>query len=83
MSKDLFREITESIGNTPIAELSSVVGGRDLYLYGKMEFLNPGGSAKDRIALQIVHDAYETGDLQGGQPAVESSKETARNGPRC
>ncbi|MFO7782183.1 MAG: PLP-dependent cysteine synthase family protein [Spirochaetia bacterium] len=71
MSKDLFRDITESIGNTPMVELSSVVEERDLHLYGKMEFLNPGGSVKDRIALRIVQDAYETGDLQEGQPVVE------------
>jgi cysteine synthase len=71
MHKGLFHDITESIGNTPMVELSGVVEGRDLYLYGKMEFLNPGGSVKDRIALQIVQDAYEAGDLEEGQPVVE------------
>ena len=71
MSKDLFHDITESIGNTPMVELSSVIKGRNLHLYGKMEFLNPGGSVKDRIALRIMQDAYETGHLEEGQPVVE------------
>lgn len=71
MQNEVFHGITESIGHTPLVELPGVVGERELHLYGKMEFLNPGGSVKDRIALRIVQDAYATGDLKEGQPVVE------------
>jgi len=59
------------IGNTPLVELSRICAGLDGRILAKCEFLNPGGSKKDRIALQIVRDAEADGRLTPGQPVVE------------
>lgn len=60
-----------TIGNTPLVELSRITRHMDGRVLAKLEFLNPGGSKKDRIALQIVRDAEERGALEPGQPVVE------------
>jgi len=59
------------IGNTPLVELSRICADIDGRILAKCEFLNPGGSKKDRIALQIVRDAEADGRLSPGQPVVE------------
>jgi len=59
------------IGNTPLVELSRICADLDGRILAKCEFLNPGGSKKDRIALQIVRDAEVDGRLTPGQPVVE------------
>lgn len=61
------------IGRTPLVELQSIVAQRGLRgrLLAKLEYLNPGGSMKDRIALQIVRNARASGALQDGQTVVE------------
>jgi len=69
MRQKVFENVTESIGNTPLVRLSKIAEGRNLF--GKMEFLNPGGSVKDRIALRILEDAYKSHTLEKGQPVVE------------
>jgi cysteine synthase len=63
-------KITDFIGHTPLIELRHLgeVKGR---LLAKMEFIQPGGSVKDRAALQILKDAYQQGRLAPGQPVVE------------
>lgn len=66
----IFKSANEAIGNTPLIELSRIYKGPGRIL-AKMEFLNPGGSVKDRIALRILEDAYKDGDLKKGQPVVE------------
>lgn len=69
----LMDSILGAVGHTPLVELSRLteacgVKGRIL---AKLEYLNPVGSKKDRIALQIVKDAREQGVLEDGQPVVE------------
>ncbi|MGE0173405.1 MAG: PLP-dependent cysteine synthase family protein [Oligoflexales bacterium] len=59
-----------AIGKTPLIKLDRIYSGPG-ELYGKAEFLQPGGSVKDRAALQIIKDAYESGGLCSGQPVVE------------
>jgi len=61
----------DAIGNTPLVELSRITRGVDGRILAKCEFLNPGGSKKDRIALQIVRDAEADGRLAPGQTVVE------------
>lgn len=65
--------ILEVIGNTPIVELHGVIGitGLKGRLLAKLEYLNPGFSKKDRIALQMIIDARASGALQEGQMVVE------------
>ena len=63
----------DSIGNTPLIKLlaASEVTGCDIY--GKAEFLNPGGSVKDRAALAIIEDAEKRGQLRPGGVIVEGT----------
>ncbi|MBW7877276.1 MAG: cysteine synthase family protein [Candidatus Cloacimonetes bacterium] len=62
--------ITQAIGNTPLVRLSKLVPGK-VNLYAKMEYLQPGGSVKDRAALRVIQDAYACGDLKKNQPVIE------------
>ncbi|WP_336883742.1 cysteine synthase A [Priestia koreensis] len=63
--------VTELIGQTPIVKLNHIVeeGLADVYL--KLEFMNPGSSVKDRIALAMIEAAEEKGALQPGSTLVE------------
>jgi cysteine synthase A len=72
-SPPLQPSILGAIGNTPLIELRRIVEQRCLRgrLLAKLEYLNPGGSMKDRIALQIVRNARASGVLQDGQTVVE------------
>jgi cysteine synthase len=62
--------VLDLIGNTPLVELSRIHRGPGRVL-GKCEFRNPGGSMKDRSALQIVRDAEADGRLRADQAVVE------------
>ena len=61
----------ETIGDTPLVELSRLTRRMDGCILAKMEYLNPGFSKKDRIARQIIEDAEAEGLLQPGQTIVE------------
>lgn len=63
----------EAIGQTPMVNLSRIVKeyGVEGRIYAKLEYLNPGFSKKDRIALQIIEEAEKSGTLHKGQPVVE------------
>lgn len=63
--------ITELIGNTPLLKLNRVVPEDAADVYVKLEFFNPGGSIKDRIALAMVEAAEKSGQLQQGGTIVE------------
>ena len=65
--------IVDTIGNTPIVKLNSVTEGLVSEIYAKLEFLNPGGSVKDRPALQIIDDAEANGTLVPGGTIVEAT----------
>jgi cysteine synthase A len=65
--------ILELIGNTPIKRLGAVTEGLGFDVWAKLEFLNPSGSLKDRIALKMIEDAEEKGQLQKGYTIIESS----------
>ncbi|HPA17542.1 MAG TPA: cysteine synthase family protein [Verrucomicrobiae bacterium] len=61
----------EAIGDTPLVELARLTRGIDGRILAKLEYLNPGLSKKDRIALQIIKDAESQGALRPGQTVVE------------
>jgi len=65
--------ILDAIGNTPLVALDRLVAahGLDGQILIKLEYLSPGGSKKDRVALEMVRDARESGELKPGQPVVE------------
>lgn len=67
----IFNSVTELIGKTPIVRLGHIVpdGAADVFV--KLEFFNPGGSVKDRIALSMVEKAEKNGLLKAGDTIVE------------
>ena len=69
----LFKDITEFIGNTPILELNNYVKNEGLYanIFAKLEYLNPAGSLKDRVALAMINDAEERLLLKKGSVIIE------------
>ena len=69
----IYRKLTELIGNTPLLEVSNIERDEHLHarLLVKIESLNPGGSAKDRIALSMIEDAVRLGHLKPGGTIIE------------
>src|SRR4051795_6602045 len=65
------RHLSELIGNTPLVELNSVVPEGAGTVAAKIEYLNPGGSAKDRIAVRMIDAAEASGELKPGGTIVE------------
>lgn len=71
--KKLLKDVTEAIGNTPMVNLSRITKafGVEGNIFAKLEYLNPGFSKKDRVALQMIVEAEKAGLLKPGQPVVE------------
>lgn len=69
----IIKKLTELIGNTPLVELDkfSANKGLDKPVIAKVEYFNPGGSVKDRIALAMIEDAEEKGLLKPGATIIE------------
>jgi len=65
--------ILEAIGNTPLVRLNKVTRGTAGDLYAKCEFMNPGGSIKDRIGAYIIEQAEKRGEIQPGGTIVEAT----------
>ena len=67
------KQLTELIGNTPLLELNkfSKAQGIETPIIAKVEFFNPGGSVKDRIALAMIEDAEKKGLLKPGATIIE------------
>ena len=66
----IYKSLTDLIGNTPLLEVSGFEGQK-ARLVLKVEAFNPGGSVKDRIALQMIRDAEKAGILQEGATIIE------------
>ena len=67
----LLDSVLGAIGNTPLVELSRITRGLEGHILAKLEYLNPGFSKKDRIALQMIEEAEADGKLTKGQTVVE------------
>ncbi len=65
--------VIEAIGNTPLIKLRHASAATGCTILGKAEFMNPGGSVKDRAALAIVKDALKRGALKPGGLIVEGT----------
>jgi cysteine synthase A len=65
--------VIDAIGNTPLIELRAASKATGCRILGKAEFMNPGGSVKDRAALSIVQDAVASGALKPGGIIVEGT----------
>ena len=67
------QNILELIGNTPLVKLTRVTAGIKATILAKLEFMNPGGSVKDRIAVYMVEKAIKNGLLKPGGTIIEST----------
>ena len=67
------KQLTELIGNTPLLELNKFSTAQELQspIIAKVEFFNPGGSVKDRIALSMIEEAEKSGALKPGATIIE------------
>ena len=69
----IYNDFLESVGNTPLIKLRKASELTGCNILGKAEFLNPGGSVKDRAAKAIILDAEERGLLRPGGVVVEGT----------
>lgn len=71
--KRIYKNASELVGNTPLLELSNYGNKHDAdaKIIGKLEYLNPAGSVKDRIAKEMIKDAEEKGILKKGSTIIE------------
>ncbi|MGM9986986.1 MAG: cysteine synthase A [Bacillaceae bacterium] len=67
----VFNSVYELIGKTPIVKLNNLVDENSADVYVKLEFMNPGSSVKDRIALAMIEDAEKKGILKAGATIIE------------
>jgi cystathionine beta-synthase len=68
---EISASVLDLVGNTPLVRLNSVTDGIAATVLAKVEYFNPGGSVKDRIALRMIEDAEKSGALQPGGTIVE------------
>ncbi len=63
--------ILETIGKTPLVRINKLFPRKDIEVYAKCEFMNPGGAVKDRIGYQMVLDAQNSGRIKPGDTLIE------------
>ena len=71
---DIKKSVTELVGKTPLLEISRYAAkaeATDATILAKLEYLNPAGSVKDRVALSMIEDAEEKGILKPGATIIE------------
>lgn len=69
----MYDSVLSAVGNTPLVRLNRLTEGISARVYVKLEYLNPGGSVKDRAARQMVEEAERSGALRPGGTIVEGS----------
>src|SRR5208282_5358142 len=67
-----YESILKTIGRTPTVRINRLAP-KHVTIYVKMEYFNPGGSVKDRLAIGIIEDAERRGELRPGQTVVEAT----------
>jgi cystathionine beta-synthase len=70
---DVKDSVLQTVGNTPLVRLRALGAHTNSEFYAKLEYMNPGGSVKDRVAFQIVEDAEAEGLLRPGGTIVEAT----------
>ncbi|MGZ3794897.1 MAG: PLP-dependent cysteine synthase family protein [Pseudobdellovibrionaceae bacterium] len=68
-----YKNILETVGHTPIVQLKKMFPHSKHKFFAKVEYLNPGGSIKDRVAVAMIEDAEKRGDLKPGGTIVEAT----------
>ena len=67
----IYKNVHELIGHTPIVEISQFPLPRGVRIFAKLEFMNPGGSVKDRLGIELLNEAFSSGKLQEGGTIIE------------
>lgn len=69
----IYTSVSQLVGNTPLLELQNIVSEEKLHarILAKLEFMNPAGSVKDRVALSMIDDAEKKGILKPGSTIIE------------
>lgn len=73
LREEVLHSAVDLVGNTPLVELHALTAGLPVRVLVKLEGRNPGGSAKDRVALNIIRQAEASGELAPGATIVEST----------
>jgi cysteine synthase A len=73
MPAQIYSDITQAVGRTPLVRLGRVTDGAEATVLAKLEFYNPAGSVKDRIGVAIVDAAERSGELKPGGTIVEAT----------
>jgi cysteine synthase A len=73
MPAQVFENITETVGRTPLVKLNRLAAGTGATVLAKLEFFNPAGSVKDRIGVSIIDAAEKSGALRPGGTIVEGT----------
>ncbi len=71
--KKIYDSVLELIGNTPMVRLNKICAGNGSEILAKLEYLNPSGSLKDRIAVEMIEGAEKEGRIKPGYTLIESS----------
>ena len=69
----IYDNILKTIGSTPIVKLNSIGSHLECNLFAKLELFSPGGSVKDRIALEMVERAEKEGRIKPGDTLIEAT----------
>lgn len=82
---NIYTSVEQLVGRTPLLELRQIekVYGLEAKILAKLEFLNPAGSAKDRVALSMVNDAEQRGILKPGATIIEPTSGNTGIGLAC
>jgi cystathionine beta-synthase (O-acetyl-L-serine) len=67
----VYQNVHELIGHTPVVEITQFLLPKGVRLFAKLEFMNPGGSVKDRLGLELLNEAFTTGKLKKGGTVIE------------
>jgi len=67
----VYTNVKQLIGNTPIVELTNFQVPEGVRLFAKLEYFNPGGSVKDRLGMELIRSAEESGQLKPGGTIIE------------
>lgn len=68
---NIFSSVQDLIGNTPVVEITHIPIPNNCRIFAKLEYLNPGGSVKDRLGLSLIEDAEKSGKLIPGGTIIE------------
>ncbi|MEW5738620.1 MAG: cystathionine beta-synthase [Myxococcota bacterium] len=70
---NVYDNVLAAIGHTPLVKLNKLVGPNDATVYVKLEFMNPGGAIKDRMAVHMIDKAEKEGKLKPGGTIIENT----------